>query len=215
MRLFTYQMPDELIAVANQGSLTSSTSTRFFGGKGRRQDAEFAPQDRRAEVARSRPRAHLPTQVDAMRMGTRPRFPIRCPTLPYLQHSFWFLPNVAACEASVEPARGEAERVLARLQGPRRRGSGAGIGRMLSRQCGRRSATATTRRRSPCRAASSPRRHRQAVVLDPMLRNLKPETYFSRQPSVCSHRGRSANPDGDNPSAEAVLKPVCFSSTSR
>ena len=44
--------------------------------------------------------AHLPTQLDAMRMGTRPPFPYSdTRLLPYLQHSFWFLPTVAACQA--------------------------------------------------------------------------------------------------------------------
>jgi hypothetical protein len=48
--------------------------------------------------------------------------------LPYLQHSFWFLPNVGCLRRDGEPAGGEAERVLARLQGPRRRRVPARVG---------------------------------------------------------------------------------------
>ena len=100
MRLFTYQMPDELIAVANQGEFDEFDLNEFFEAKGAGKDAEFTRKtdvQKWLDLVRG---AHLPTQVDAMRMGTRPPFPYSdVRLLPYLQHSFWFLPNVAACEA--------------------------------------------------------------------------------------------------------------------
>jgi len=38
--------------------------------------------------------------VEYLKTGTRPPFPYSdVRLLPYLQHSFWFLPNVAACHA--------------------------------------------------------------------------------------------------------------------
>lgn len=40
----------------------------------------------------------MPTQLDAMKMGRRPPFPYSDTRLiPYMQHSFWFMPNVASC----------------------------------------------------------------------------------------------------------------------
>src|SRR5699024_2802100 len=43
---------------------------------------------------------HAPTQIDALKSGARPPFPYSdARLLPYMQHSFWFLPNVAACHA--------------------------------------------------------------------------------------------------------------------
>ncbi len=100
MRLLTYQMPDELIAIANQGEFDEFDLNEFFEAKGAGKDAEFTRKtdvQKWLDLVRG---AHLPTQVDAMRMGTRPPFPYSdVRLLPYLQHSFWFLPNVAACQA--------------------------------------------------------------------------------------------------------------------
>ena len=42
---------------------------------------------------------HAPTQMDMLKAGGRPPFPYAdARLLPYLQHSFWYLPNVAACQ---------------------------------------------------------------------------------------------------------------------
>ena len=44
------------------------------------------------------------TAVEYLKTGTRPPFPYSdVRLLPYLQHSFWFLPNVAACLSPNEP----------------------------------------------------------------------------------------------------------------
>ena len=44
--------------------------------------------------------SYAPTAVEFLKIGTRPPFPYSdVRLLPYLQHSFWFLPNVAACHA--------------------------------------------------------------------------------------------------------------------
>ena len=43
---------------------------------------------------------YAPKAVESLKTGTRPPFPYSdARLLPYLQHSFWFLPNVAACRA--------------------------------------------------------------------------------------------------------------------
>ena len=43
---------------------------------------------------------YMPTATDYLKTGTRPPFPYSdVRLLPYLQHSFWFMPNVAACHA--------------------------------------------------------------------------------------------------------------------
>jgi hypothetical protein len=44
--------------------------------------------------------SYAPRAVESLKTGTRPPFPYSdTRLLPYLQHSFWFLPNVAACHA--------------------------------------------------------------------------------------------------------------------
>ncbi len=212
MRLFTYQMPDELIAVANQGEFDEFDLDEFFEAKGAGKDAEFTRKtdvQKWLDLVRG---AHLPTQVDAMRMGTRPPFPYSdVRLLPYLQHSFWFLPNVAACEAMANLLAEKQDVFWHDYQVLVVAGPGAGIGldalppvraaisdghdtKTITLSCGKLTTGVTVKQWSS--------------IL--MLRNLNsPETYFQAAFRVQSPWSIK-NPDGDNPSAEAVLKPVCF-----
>jgi hypothetical protein len=115
MRLLTYQMPDELIAIANQGEFDEFDLNAFFESIGRGKGAEFKHKgdvQKWLDIIRG---VHLPTQVGAMKMGSRPPFPYSdVRLLPYLQHSLWFLPNVVSRYG--EPACREAQRLLARLR---------------------------------------------------------------------------------------------------
>jgi hypothetical protein len=212
MRLLTYQMPDELIAIANQGEFDEFDLNAFFEATGTGANAEFKYKDdvqKWLDIIRG---AHMPTQVNALKAGTRPPFPYSdVRLLPYLQHSFWFLPNVAACHA------------MANLLGEKHNvfwhdyevlvvaGSGAGIG---------------LKALPPVREAIGSGSETKTIVLSCgklttgvtvpqwssilMLRNLKsPESYFQaafRVQSPWSIR----NPNGDDPGEEAVIKPVCF-----
>jgi len=212
MRLFTYQMPDELIAVASQGEFDEFDLNAFFAATGSGATAEFEHKtdvQKWLDIIRG---AYLPTQVDAMRMGTRPPFPYSdARLLPYLQHSFWFMHNVAACEAMAnllaEPQNvfWHDYRVLI-VAGPH-----AGIGldalppvrnairdghetKTITLSCGKLTTGVTVRQWSS--------------IL--MLRNLtSPETYFQAAFRVQSPWSIK-NPNGDDPNEEAILKPVCF-----
>ncbi len=212
MRLFTYQMPDELIAVANQGEFDEFDLNAFFEAKGTGSNAEFIHKTDVQKWLNLIRGAHLPTQVDSMRMGTRPPFPYSdVRLLPYLQHSFWFLPNVAACEAMAN-LLGEKQNVFwhdykVLVVAGTRAGIGldalppvrAAIGdghdtKTITLSCGKLTTGVTVKQWSS--------------IL--MLRNLNsPETYFQAAFRVQSPWSIK-NPDGDDPSAEAVLKPVCF-----
>jgi hypothetical protein len=212
MRLFTYQMPDELIAVANQGEFDEFDLNAFFEAKGTGSAAEFVHKtdvQKWLDIIRG---AHLPTQVDSMRMGTRPPFPYSdVRLLPYLQHSFWFLPNVAACEAMANLLAEKQNVFWHDYKVLVVAGTRAGIGldalppvraaigdghdtKTITLSCGKLTTGVTVKQWSS--------------IL--MLRNLNsPETYFQAAFRVQSPWSIK-NPDGDNPSAEAVLKPVCF-----
>lgn len=212
MRLFTYQMPDELIAVANQGEFDEFDLNEFFGATGTGEDAEFTHKidvQKWLDLIRG---AHLPTQVDAMRMGTRPPFPYSdVRLLPYLQHSFWFLPNVAACQAMANLLAEKQNVFWHDYQVLVVAGARAGVGlnalppvraaigdghdtKTITLSCGKLTTGVTVTQWSS--------------IL--MLRNLNsPETYFQAAFRVQSPWSIK-NPDGDNPSAESVLKPVCF-----
>jgi hypothetical protein len=212
MRMFTYQMPDELIAVANQGEFDEFDLSAFFNATGTGKDAEFTNKtdvQKWLDIVRG---AHLPTQVDAMRMGTRPPFPYSdARLLPYLQHSFWFLPNVAACEAMANLLAERQNVFWHEYQVLTVAGPNAGIGldalppvrrairdgqdtKTITLSCGKLTTGITVKQWSS--------------IL--MLRNLNsPETYFQAAFRVQS-QWSIKNPDGDNPNEEAVLKPVCF-----
>lgn len=212
MRLFTYQMPDELIAVANQGEFDEFDLNAFFEATGTGKGAGFVHKSdvqKWLDIIRG---AHLPSQVDAMRMGTRPPFPYSdARLLPYLQHSFWFLPTVAACEAMAN-LLAERQNVFWHdyavliVAGPH-----AGIGldalppvraairdghdtKTITLSCGKLTTGVTVKQWS-------------SII---MLRNLNsPETYFQAAFRVQSPWSIK-NPDGDDPNKETVLKPVCF-----
>ncbi|MEU2948986.1 DEAD/DEAH box helicase family protein [Nocardiopsis alba] len=212
MRLFTYQMPDELVAVANQGEFDEFDLNAFFEATGTGKDAEFTHKtdvQKWLDIIRG---AHLPTQVDAMRMGARPPFPYSdVRLLPYLQHSFWFLPNVAACEAMANLLAERHNVFWHDYQVLIVAGPHAGIGldalppvreaicdghdtKTITLSCGKLTTGVTVKQWSS--------------IL--MLRNLNsPETYFQAAFRVQSPWSIK-NPDGNDPDEEVVLKPVCF-----
>lgn len=213
MRLFTYQMPDELIAIASQGEFDEFDLNEFFSADGVGSMARFEHKDevqKWLDIIRG---AYQATQVDNLKQGAgRPPMPYYdSRLLPYLQHSFWFLPNVAACHAMANLIAEKQNvfwrdhKVLAVA------GAGAGIGlealspvrdaigngfdtKTITLSCGK----LTT-------GVSVPQ---WSSIL--MLRNLKsPETYFQAAFRVQTPWSVK-NPNGDNPNEEEVLKPVCF-----
>ncbi|MDJ0314589.1 DEAD/DEAH box helicase family protein [Arthrobacter sp. H35-D1] len=212
MRMFTYQMPDELIAVASQGEFDEFDLNAFFEATGHGKDAEFTHKtdvQKWLDIIRG---AYMPTQVDSMRMGTRPPFPYSdARLLPYMQHSFWFLPNVAACEAMANLLAQRLNVFWHDYQVLTVAGPHAGIGldalppvreairdghdtKTITLSCGKLTTGVTVKQWSS--------------IL--MLRNLKsPETYFQAAFRVQSSWS-IMNPNGNDIKEETVLKPVCF-----
>ena len=100
MRLLTYQMPDELVAIASAGEFAEFDLNEFFAATGSGNSAKFkhkADVQKSLDIIRGQ---YAPKAVESLKMGTQPPFPYSdVRLLPYLRHSFWFLPNVAACHA--------------------------------------------------------------------------------------------------------------------
>ncbi len=212
MRLLTYQMPDELLAIASQGEFDEFDLNAFFEATGRDATAEFKHKSdvqKWLDIIRG---VHLPTQVNALKSGTRPPFPYSdVRLLPYLQHSFWFLPTVASCHAMANLLREKHNVYWHDYQVLGVAGTGAGVGlaalppvrkaigsgfdtKTITLSCGKLTTGVTVPQWSS--------------IL--MLRNLKsPETYFQAAFRVQSPWSVK-NPNGDNPHEEAVIKPVCF-----
>jgi len=150
--------------------------------------------------------------AELLKTGSRPPFPYSdVRLLPYLQHSFWFLPNVAACHAManllaerhnvfwlgyrVIVAAGSTAGIGLAALPPVRSAIGSGFDtKTVTLSCGKLTTGVTVPQWSS--------------IL--MLRNLKsPESYFQAAFRVQSPWSIK-NPNGDNPNEEEILKPVCF-----
>jgi len=212
MRLLTYQMPDELIAIASGGEFDEFDLNAFFEAQGVGTDAQFTHKSdvqKWLDIIRG---GYAPQAVEHLKTGSRPPFPYSdVRLLPYLQHSFWFLPNVAACYAMAN-LLAEAQNVFWRDYTPIvAAGAAAGIGldalppvrqaigsgfetKTITLSCGKLTTGVTVPQWSS--------------IL--MLRNLSsPETYFQAAFRVQSPWALK-NPHGDAPDEEEVLKPACF-----
>ena len=212
MRLLTYQMPDELLAIANAGQFDEFDLNEFFAATGIGKAAKFTHKDdvqKWLDIIRG---GYMPRAVEHLKTGTRPPFPYSdSRLLPYLQHSFWFLPNVAACHAmanllaekhnafwhdyTVVAAAGPTAGIGLEALPPVRKAIGSGFdSKSITLSCGKLTTGVTVAQWSS--------------IL--MLRNLNsPETYFQAAFRVQSPWSIK-NPNGDDPNEEEVLKPACF-----
>lgn len=210
MRLLTYQMPRELLAIASGGEFNEFDLNAFFAATGIGTDATFTHKDdvqKWLQVIRGE---HAPEE--ALKSATRPPWPYaQAQLLPWLNHALWFLPSVAACEAmrnllsephnqfwhdyrlvmAAGPTAGQGLEAV----GPVRAAIGEGYNtKTITLSCGKLTTGVTIKEWSS--------------IL--MLRNLKsPETYFQAAFRVQSP-WTIRNPDGDDPNREDVVKPVCF-----
>lgn len=212
MRLLTYQMPDELLAIASAGEFDEFDLNTFFAATGTGDAVTFKHKtdvQKWLDIIRG---GYAPQTVESLKTGTRPPFPYSdVRLLPYLQHSFWFLPNVAACHAMANllaekhnvfwhdykliVAAGPSAGIGLDALPPVRQAVGSGFDtKTITLSCGKLTTGVTVAQWSS--------------IL--MLRNLKsPETYFQAAFRVQSPWSIK-NPNGDNPNEEEILKPVCF-----
>ena len=212
MRLLTYQMPDELLAVAGAGEFDEFDLNEFFAATGIGDAAGFnhkAEVQTWLDIIRGQ---HSGRALDHLKTGSRAPFPYSdVRLLPYLQHSFWFLPNVAACHAMANLLAERHNTFWHHYRVVVSAGASAGIGlhalppvrdaivsgydtSSITLSCGKLTTGVTVRQ--------------WCSIL--MLRNLNsPETYFQAAFRVQSPWSIT-NPEGDDPNEEQVLKPVCF-----
>jgi hypothetical protein len=213
MCLLTYQMPDELLAIASQGEFDEFDLNEFFAAAGTGANAEFKHKSdvqKWLDIIRG---AYTPEQADNFRLrGQRPLVPYEDMRLrEYLQHSFWFLPKVASCQAmanllaepyntfwhdyTVLTVAGTAAGVGLAALPPVRSAIGNGDDtKTITLSCGKLTTGVTVP---------------QWMSIF-MLRSLKsPETYFQAAFRVQSPWSIK-NPGGDNPNEEAIKKPACY-----
>ena len=212
MRLFTYRMPDEILSVAHQGEFDEFDLNTFFSASGTDENATFKHESdvqKWLDIIRA---SYLPKNIESMRAGETPPLPYSdVRLLPYLNHSFWFLPDVASCFAMANLLKskhniywhdfeiivcaGQSAGIGINSLPPVRKAIGDGFNsKSITLSCGKLTTGVTVRQWSS--------------IL--MLRNLKsPETYFQAAFRVQSPWVIS-NPDGDDPNSQEILKPVCF-----
>jgi hypothetical protein len=212
MRLLTYQMPDELVSIASGGEFDEFDLNEFFAAEGAGAEARFTHEDdvqKWLDIIRG---SYVLQAHENLRTGTRPPFPYSdVRLLPYLQHSFWYLPDVAACRAMARLLRerhntfwrdytvlvvagADAGMGLDALT-PVREAIGDGFDtKTITLSCGKLTTGVTVAQWSS--------------IL--MLRNLEsPETYFQAAFRVQSP-WVVRNPEGDDPNSELIVKPVCY-----
>jgi len=211
MRLLTYKMPEELLAVASAGEFDEFDLNEFFAATGEGKTTQFTHKSdvqKWLDIIRGQ---YAPKIVDGLKTGSPP-FPYSdARLLPYLQHSFWFLPKVAACRAmanllaekhnvfwhqyEVVVAAGASAGIGLAALPPVREAIGSGFEtKTVTLSCGKLTTGVTVPQWSS--------------IL--MLRNLKsPESYFQAAFRVQSPWSIK-NPNGDNPNEEEILKPACF-----
>ncbi|MEX2374495.1 MAG: GIY-YIG nuclease family protein [Dehalococcoidia bacterium] len=212
LRLLTYQMPEELLAIASAGEFDEFDLNSFFEAKGTGHTAQFKHKDdvqKWLDIIRG---GYMPRAVEHLKTGTRPPFPYSdVRLLPYLQHSFWFMSSVASCHAmanllgekqntfwhdyTVVVAAGASAGIGLDALPPVRQAIGNGFDtKTITLSCGKLTTGVTVPQWSS--------------IL--MLRNLRsPETYFQAAFRVQSPWAIK-NPNGDDPNEEEILKPVCF-----
>lgn len=101
MVMLTYQLPDSIREIAMQGEFSEFDLNIFFSAEGIGNSARFKFEDevqKWLDVIRG---SYTETTVDNLKMGAqKPPFPFsHTPLLKVLNHTLWFLPNVAACHA--------------------------------------------------------------------------------------------------------------------
>ena len=212
MRLLTYQMPDELLNIASIGEFAEFDLNEFFFAVGSGANAQFKHKDdvqKWLDIIRGQ---YAPRAIENLKTRSRPPFPYSdVRLLPYLNHSFWFLPNVAACHAMSNLLSEAHNTYWHEYQVIVAAGASAGIGpkslppvrkaiksgfetKTITMSCGKLTTGVTIEQWSS--------------IL--MLRNMKsPETYFQAAFRVQSPWS-VMNPNGDDPNEEEIFKPICF-----
>ena len=101
MVMLTYKIPDSIQQIAKQGEFDEFDLNVFFSAEGKGKDAHFVYEDyvqKWLDLIRG---SYLETTVDELKLGAeKPPMPFSdTRLLNVLNHTLWFLPNVASCYA--------------------------------------------------------------------------------------------------------------------
>ncbi|MBR1608010.1 MAG: GIY-YIG nuclease family protein [Kiritimatiellae bacterium] len=102
MVLLTYRLPPEIRQIAEKGEFDEFDLNVFFAAEGRGPLARFVYESEVQKWLDLVRGAYLPAATDDLKLGQEKRPPMPygdARLLPLLQHTLWFLPDVASCEA--------------------------------------------------------------------------------------------------------------------
>ncbi|WOC50955.1 hypothetical protein BPO_0308 [Bergeyella porcorum] len=100
LMMLTYQLPEHIRQIAQKGEFNEFDLNVFFSAEGSGKNAKFKYENEVQDWLNIIRGQYKNTVEDHLKQGKRPPMPysdIRL--LSSLQHTFWFLPNVASCHA--------------------------------------------------------------------------------------------------------------------
>jgi hypothetical protein len=214
MVLLTYQLPDSIREIAMKGEFDEFDLNVFFSAEGEGKKARFKFEDEVQKWLDMIRGSFSETTVDNLKMGAKkPPLPFsHAPLLKVLNHTFWFLPTVASCNAMANLLKQRQNKFYHDYTVVVAAGTSAGIGvdalppvydamtdepletKTITLSCGKLTTGVTVR---PWTGIF-------------MLRNSSsPETYFQAAFRVQSP-WTIQNPDSKLPNKEEVLKKECY-----
>lgn len=101
MVMMTYQLPDSIIDIAQQGEFNEFDLNEFFSAEGKDTKAKFKYEDEVQKWLDLIRGAFMETAIDSLKLGAKkPPMPFsHAELLSVLNHTLWFLPSVASCFA--------------------------------------------------------------------------------------------------------------------
>ncbi len=213
MVMMTYQLPDSIIDIANQGEFNEFDINVFFKAEGKGAKAKFVYEDEVQKWLDLIRGSFLETNIDNLKLGAKkPPMPYsHAELLSVLNHTLWFLPSVASCEAMANLLKKKQNVFYKDYKVVVAAGTGAGIGikalppvlekmddplksKTITLTCGKLLTGVTVK---PWTGIF-------------MLRSCStPETYFQAAFRVQSP-WTVKNPDGLSPNKEEIIKNECY-----
>ena len=214
MVLLTYQLPDSIREIAQQGEFNEFDLNVFFEADGEGDKAKFKFENEVQKWLNVIRGSYAETAVENLKLGaSKPPMPFsHTKLLNVLNHTFWFLPTVASCYAmrnlilqkqnkfyhdyTVVVAAGSSAGIGAEALPPVRKAMGEppNTTKSITLSCGKLATGVTV---APWTG-----------IL--MLRNSSsPETYFQAAFRVQSP-WVIRNPDGTSPNKQQILKEECY-----
>ncbi len=216
MVLMTYQLPDSIREIALRGEYNEFDLNTFFSAKGEYDKAEFVNKEEVQKWLDLIRGSFSETTIDNLKQGAEkailPFTTNKANLQEVLQHTFWFLPNVASCYAMNNLLKEKQNTFYQHYNIVVAAGNRAGVG--LDALIPVKKAM-TTEPLNTKTITLSCGKLTTGVTIKPwtgifMLRNLSsPETYFQSAFRVQSP-WTLKNPTGLNPNEDEIIKKECY-----